>query len=88
MQRRDNDLNNARELIERLQYERLRAPRAAVVVTPTPTRTNQAQTETDTRIRDRSLDLVSGVDIQIGDTVAILNPRSGQPHKGRAIGKA
>ena len=98
---RDNDLNNARELIGRLQYERLRAPRAAVVVNP-PAATNQARTETDTRVsevdnqartetntrvRDRSLDLVSGIDIQIGDFVAVVNPRPGQPRKGRVIGK-
>ena len=78
--RRDNDLNNAWELIERLQYERRQPPRAAVLVTRT-------QTKRDTRIEDRSIDLVSGVDIQIGDTVAILNPRLEQSHKGRVIGK-
>ena len=36
--------------------------------------------------RDRSLDIIRGVNIQEGDWVKILNPRPGQPKEGVVIG--
>lgn len=48
---------------------------------------NTAPPQTGTRVRDRTLDLIRGVDIQIGDWVTIINPRPGQLNEVEIVGK-
>jgi len=73
----ENELLRARELIGILQQEE----RDTYVIAKLAEVVNTIAPHTDTRVRDRTLDLIRGVNIQIGDWVVIINRRPGQPNK-------
>jgi len=66
----DNELLRARELIGILQQEQ----RETYMIAESAEVVNTTAPHTDTRVRDRTLNLIRGVDIQIGDWMIILNP--------------
>jgi len=84
---RDNELRHAKELIETLRSaQQIKQENthlfgeAAAVAKEVKRRTNEAT-------RDRSRDLIAGINLQLGDWVKILKSRAGQPKEGVVIVK-
>ena len=84
---RDNELRHAKELIKTLQSGQQIRQENTHVFAEAAAFTKVAKRRKNETARDRSRDLIAGINLQLGDWVKILNPRAGQPKEGVVIVK-
>ena len=85
--KRDNQLHCARELIETIQNKQEVRQQETYMFTKATAVIETVPQQIDKRTRDRSLDIINGINPKLGDQVKIISPRAGHPNEGIIVGK-